>query len=657
MLQYALELAAMGYPVFQVAPNGKRPNGKTAPHGCSDATRDADVIRQWFKVSPDANLGIQCADLLVLDADCGKKDGIDGRESIKKLEAELGKLPQTATVTTPSGGVHYYFRRPKQSIPGSTNICYNGKPTRIDIRVGNQYVVAPGSRNGKGKFYDGDLPPISDLPEIPAAWIEKFLLPKDAAEAPKTPLPASVPLYDSSDVVGRCARYVDTLEPAVSGQGGHNQFLWAARAVFWGFGLDDQTGRAILNRYNARCQPPFNPRDVEHKIQDAKSGDKFGKPFGWLAQKSPAELRHETPAPKRTLTTVAPVPAAAPQTDDGSEAEPLRVIDAPQLPTIQINRPEHIIFPFFREAECVLIYAQRGVGKTWFALTLASGVSEGEWMFGMPIWYAPRPREVLYIDGEMSAPDLAERMATIGSNRPHLHFLNPELSGLERGIDLYTDVDQAKILDYAIKHQIEVIVVDNLATLYHCPKPNDSENWRQYDKFILDCRRNGIATILIDHCGKNNDSGAAGSYAKQNIVNHCIQLDAEAAAGGEGARFWVNFQKSRSCYGTAILPILLSVRDGKVRHVLRGDPAAEPVEPDDIPLIQTTEPTATREKRTFKKGEKQPYAERLIEEGVDDWSVFEFYEISPTTYRNALAAVNKRRANDGKEKLKSIAPK
>ena len=67
MLQYALELAAMGYPVFQVAPNGKRPNGKTAPHGCSDATRDADVIRQWFKISPDANLGIQCADLLILD--------------------------------------------------------------------------------------------------------------------------------------------------------------------------------------------------------------------------------------------------------------------------------------------------------------------------------------------------------------------------------------------------------------------------------------------------------------------------------------------------------------------------------------------------------------------------------------------------------------
>ena len=151
-----------------------------------------------------------------------------------------------------------------------------------------------------------------------------------------------------------------------------------------------------------------------------------------------------------------------------------------------------------------------------------------------------------------------------------------------------------QIIDYAIKHKIEVIVVDNLATLYHCPKPNDSENWRQYDKFILDCRRNGIATILIDHCGKNNDSGAAGSYAKQNIVNHCIQLDAEAAAGGEGARFWVNFQKSRSCYGTAILPMLLSVRDGKVRHVLRGDHAAEPDEPDDIPLIQTTEPTATK---------------------------------------------------------------
>ena len=649
MLEYALELARKGYYVFQTSPRGKQPCGKTCPNGCKDATRDPDIIRAWFRAAPDANVGIQCENILVLDCDV-KNDG-NGLESLARISQDLGSISNPVCVTTPSGGVHYYFKRPDKNIAGKTNIEYNGKPTRIDIRVGNQYVIAPGSTLGNGKFYDGDLPDVDELPTLPASWIDHVLPIKD--DKPSAPTPAPVPLEGLSDVAERCARYVASLDPAISGQGGHAQFLWAARVIFWGFGLDDETGRRILDNYNSRCQPPFTPKDVEHKIESAKKGDGYGHPFGWLA----AQLR-DVPVVKSAAapkSTAAPVPTDARQTAD--DAEPFRVIDAPQLPTIQINRPEHIIFPFFREAECVLIYAQRGVGKTWFGLTLASGTSEGEWIFGMPIWYAPKPREVLYIDGEMSAADLAERMETIGSNRPHLHFLNPELSGLERGIDLYTDVDQAKILDYAIKHNIEVIFVDNLATLYHCPKPNDSENWRQYDKFILDCRRNGIATVMIDHCGKNNDSGAAGSYAKQNIVNHCIQLDAEAAAGGEGARFWVNFQKSRSCYGTAILPMLLSVRDGKVRHVLRGDPAAEPVEPDDIPLIQTTEPAATREKRTFKKGEKQPYAERLIEEGVDDWSVFEFYEISPTTYRNALAAVNKRRANDGKEKLKSIAPK
>ena len=44
--------------------------------------------------------------------DLDVKSGVNGKASLKSLEAQHGHLPQTYRVRTPSGGEHLYFKMP-----------------------------------------------------------------------------------------------------------------------------------------------------------------------------------------------------------------------------------------------------------------------------------------------------------------------------------------------------------------------------------------------------------------------------------------------------------------------------------------------------------------------------------------------------------------
>ena len=115
---HALQYAARGLRVVRMHPvqdgrcacakgeacdrPGKHPS---TPHGVKDATTDPEQIKSWWAASPDANIGIATGSesgILVLDID--PRNG--GAESLKRLEKELGPLPNTVTTITGGGGQH-----------------------------------------------------------------------------------------------------------------------------------------------------------------------------------------------------------------------------------------------------------------------------------------------------------------------------------------------------------------------------------------------------------------------------------------------------------------------------------------------------------------------------------------------------------------------
>src|ERR1044071_1500566 len=97
---------------------------------------------------------------------------------------------------------------------------------------------------------------------------------------------------------------------------------------------------------------------------------------------------------------------------------------APEFAALALAEREAILDPILWTKSLALLYGPRGLGKTFVALGIAWAVAGGGSFLG---WTADRPRQVLYIDGEMSAIDLQARLRMLGSAPPTLEFLIADL--------------------------------------------------------------------------------------------------------------------------------------------------------------------------------------------------------------------------------------
>jgi hypothetical protein len=122
--------------------------------------------------------------------------------------------------------------------------------------------------------------PPSSIAGRPYTWLPGERLapcPTDAilklaeSDKPNTtihPTPAYV--ITKTDAFHRARAYVLKCDPAISGQGGHNQLFKVTVRLVKGFRLSKDEALAILRcDYNPRCQPPWSEAELLHKIDDA----------------------------------------------------------------------------------------------------------------------------------------------------------------------------------------------------------------------------------------------------------------------------------------------------------------------------------------------------------------------------------------------------
>jgi Bifunctional DNA primase/polymerase, N-terminal len=176
----ALTYAARGWPVFPCyglrgghctcggrsdCKPGKHP---LTPHGFKDATMDRKQIERWWIDHPDANVAIATgavSGLIVVDLD--PRHG--GKLTLADLEAQHGKLPETAVSFTGGGGTHYLFRYFGEPIRSRAGVLGPG----LDLQSDGRYIIAPPSRHVSGREYEWEVSshpeqvPIAALP----AWI------------------------------------------------------------------------------------------------------------------------------------------------------------------------------------------------------------------------------------------------------------------------------------------------------------------------------------------------------------------------------------------------------------------------------------------------------------------------------------------------------
>ena len=159
-LEWALEHAGNGYPVFPLTPNTKVP---AIRNWQAEATTDSNRIKAEWAESPDANIGSPLfqAGLSALDLDV--KNGKDGLTEMAKLERENEPLGDTLTFSTASGGEHRIVRGVLRS--------RNGLRPGLDVKGSGGYIVMPGSMiGGKSYVVKKDLR-IVDCPE----WLRNLV--------------------------------------------------------------------------------------------------------------------------------------------------------------------------------------------------------------------------------------------------------------------------------------------------------------------------------------------------------------------------------------------------------------------------------------------------------------------------------------------------
>ena len=235
---------ALGFAVLPC--RGKIP---ATAHGYKDATKDPEKIKSFT-----GNIGIATgavSNIFVLDVDVKKSAG--GDKSLAALEEKHGKLPETLTAKTWSGGLHYYFKYPS----GGVN-CKAGFLPGLDIRGDGGYVVCPPSivedKNVapyRGKYEWLNDFQITDAPE----WLLALI--KDAKAAPKP---------DNQIITQN-----------------RNSTLTTIAGKFRAAGMDAPgIYQALSALNNARCSPPLPDREVRtisESVGRYTPSQKIGEPL------------------------------------------------------------------------------------------------------------------------------------------------------------------------------------------------------------------------------------------------------------------------------------------------------------------------------------------------------------------------------------------
>lgn len=227
--------------------------------------------------------------------------------------------------------------------------------------------------------------------------------------------------------------------------------------------------------------------------------------------------------------------------------------NAAEFLALEIPPRDQILAPILQTQSLSMIFAKRGIGKTHIALNIAYAIASGGKFMQ---WEAPAPRKVLYLDGEMPARAMQERLATIVKESDkeaapdYFRLITPDMQ--EMGMpDISTEEGQVKLAPFI--DEAEFIVIDNISTLARTGKENEAEGWLPIQGWALDLRSRGKSVLFVHHAGKGGQQ--RGTSRREDVLDLVMELKhPENYSAEQGARFEVHFVKARHLAGTEAKP-------------------------------------------------------------------------------------------------------
>lgn len=487
----ALALARRGFYVFPLIPGSKQPAVNDWPNV---ATRDEKQIRALF--NDDANIGIFTgkfnlgdgdAPLAVIDLDT--KNGKDGMRELERIAKECGeKLPNTLTVTTPTGGRHLYFIVGRD-IGSKADTLAPG----IDTRGAGGYVVAPGSVV-EGKQYQFTTNLGAAIAPCPG-WLAEKLPRPGRKKSDSQPAPTNI---NADRAAARAVHYLRNESPlAIEGRGG-DQTTFQVAASIKDFGVSEAVALDLMAKHwNPRCIPPWSADDLARKVHNAYE---YGaEPVG-------------AAAPEADFTPVAE--SAAPEAES---AAPETIFDTPIGPPLICTRVSDVASKpirwlwenTFAFGKLSLIAGDPGLGKSQLSLSLAATVSTGG---TLPNRQRCDAGDVLLITGEDDIADtIRPRLEAAGADVNRILVVEGvPIQGAARPINLATDA--ARIAQYVRDlPDLRLVIIDPITAFLG---DTDSHKTAEVRALLRDLARfasdTGAAVLAITHLNKSSGTAAIG---------------------------------------------------------------------------------------------------------------------------------------------------
>lgn len=289
----------------------------------------------------------------------------------------------------------------KREVKGAPVVC--DKTPAVEIYEQSRFFAVTGWR----------LLGMPDPVAADIAWLAPKFFPAFVPPPPKR-----VASTDS-EVQERARKYLRTIEPAVSGSGGHNVTFRAACRMVLGFGLPANDAFSLLAEWNQGCQPPWSEKELWHKVHSAESESgernylRNVKPEQWPAMNLP---EHKLPPPKSEPRVTTLQEAAVAYYDrvlNGQET----IID------LGIAEIDYAIGGGVEPGEMIVLCARPSHGKSAVALQIIHNFTA----IGMPC---------VMVSEEMSAYALGKRSLLFLSDVPQEHWKTQQ-ANVQRNLDEY----------------------------------------------------------------------------------------------------------------------------------------------------------------------------------------------------------------------------
>ena len=195
-----------------------------------------------------------------------------------------------------------------------------------------------------------------------------------------------------------------------------------------------------------------------------------------------------------------------------------------------------------------LVSGETGVGKTLFALELAAAVASGADFLG---WQGRRRARVLYLDGELPAETVKERLQLIERRYGREIELFVYSRDLLRDDDmpaLNTQAGGAWLLREIEAQKPDLIVLDSIMCLT-VGKLTDEESWTPVKELVRQISSRRVAQIWLHHTG-HDAARSYGTKTREWEMDTTVMLSRitdEESGGESGAAFQLEFHKKRLC--------------------------------------------------------------------------------------------------------------